>query len=70
MVNRQHYKLDNNLTPFGIAFYIVPYINAITRSGTLEEKYLTFEAMLEWRAEEMIPSTKRGYKGQFETRVE
>lgn len=70
MTNRQHYKLDNNLTPFGIAFYIVPYINAMTRSGTLEEKYLTFEAMLEWRAMDMIPSTKRGFKGTFETRVE
>ncbi len=70
MVNRQHYKLDNNLTPFGIAFYVVPYINAITRSGTVDEKYLIFEAMLEWLAEEMIPSTKRGYKGTFETRRE
>ena len=70
MVTRQHYKLDNNLTPFGIAFYVVPYINAMTRSGTLEEKYLTFEAMLEWRADEMIPSTKRGFKGTFEKRVE
>jgi single-stranded-DNA-specific exonuclease len=70
MVNRQHYKLENNLTPFGIAFYVVPYINAITRSGTIEEKYLTFEAMLEWLAEKMIPSTKRGYKGTFETRKE
>ena len=70
MVNRQHYKLDNNITPFGIAFYVVPYINAMTRSGSLEEKYLTFEAMLEWRSNEMIPSTKRGFKGTFETRHE
>ena len=70
MVTRQHYKLDNNLTPFGIAFYVVPYINAMTRSGTLEEKYLVFEAMLEWRAEEMISSTKRGFKGTFEKRTE
>ena len=70
MVKRQHYKLDNNLTPFGIAFYVVPYINAMTRSGTIEEKYLTFEAMLEWRSDEMIPSTKRGFKGTYETRVE
>ena len=70
MVTRQHYKLDNNLTPFGIAFYVVPYINAMTRSGTLEEKYLTFEAMLEWRADEMIPSTKKGFKGTFEKRTE
>ena len=70
MTTRQHYKLDNNITPFGIAFYVVPYINAMTRSGTLEEKYLVFEAMLEWLSEEMIPSTKRGFKGTFETRRE
>ena len=70
MVTRQHYKLDNNMTPFGIAFYVVPYINAMTRSGTLDEKYLIFEAMLEWRAEDMIPSTKRGFKGTFEKRIE
>ena len=70
MVNRQHYKLDNNITPFGIAFYVVPYINAMTRSGELEEKYLIFEAMLEWIAEDMIPSTKRGFKGTYEKRVE
>jgi len=42
----------------------------MTRSGTLEEKYLIFEAMLEWRADEMIPSTKRGFKGTFEKRIE
>lgn len=70
MVKRQAYKLDNNLNPIGIAFYVVPYINAMTRSGALEEKYLIFESMLEWRAKEMIPSTKKGFKGTLETRVE
>jgi len=35
----------------------------MTRSGILEEKYLMFEAMLEWRSKELIPSTKRGCKG-------
>jgi hypothetical protein len=29
----------------------------------MEEKQLMFEAMLEWRSDEMIPSTKRGCKG-------
>jgi hypothetical protein len=42
----------------------------MTRSGTMDEKTLLFLAMLEWRAQEMIPSTKRGFRGQFETRVE
>lgn len=70
MMNRQQYQFEGNITPIGIAFYIVPYINAMTRSGTMEEKSLLFLAMLEWRAMEMIPSTKRGCRGQMETRVE
>ena len=70
MMNRQKYQFEGGITPIGIAFYIVPYINAMTRSGTLEEKTLMFEAMLEWRSNEMIPSTKRGCKGQIETRHE
>lgn len=70
MMNRQRYQFEGGITPFGIAFYIVPYINAMTRSGTLEEKTLMFEAMLEWRSDELILSTKRGCKGQVETRHE
>lgn len=70
MMNRQAYQLTNNLTPIGIAFYIVPYINAMTRSGEMEEKTLMFEAMLEWLSDLLIPSTKRGCKGQVETRHE
>ena len=38
MMNRQEYQFQGGITPFGIAFYIVPYINAMTRSGTMEEK--------------------------------
>ena len=70
MMNRQQRQFEGGITPIGIAFYIVPYINAMTRSGALDEKYLMFEAMLEWRAEEYIPSTKRGCKGQIEKRTE
>ena len=70
MMDRQKYQFEGGITPIGIAFYITPYINAMTRSGTMEEKYLMFEAMLEWRSDELIPSTKRGCKGQVETRHE
>lgn len=59
-----------SLTPFNIAWYIAPYINAITRSGTLSEKQVVFESMLEFLAYKTVPSTKRGCKGQTETRVE
>lgn len=69
-VSEQAYSLRGEVTPFGISFYIAPYINATIRMGTLDEKILLFESMLEFKAYEQIPSTKRGYKGTFETRVE
>ena len=70
MMNRQKFQFEGGITPIGIAFYIVPYINAMTRSGTMEEKLLVLEAMLEWKSDLLIPSTKRGCKGQVETRHE
>ena len=66
MMNRQKFQFEGGITPIGIAFYIVPYINAMTRSGTIEEKNLLFESMLEWKSNLMISSTKRGCKGQIE----
>ena len=57
--------------PISIAFFFVPLINAICRSGNLEEKKLVFEAMLEKEAIEMILSNKRGHKlGETERRVD
>lgn len=70
MVTKQAFQLKDRITPHGISFYIAPGVNAITRVGTVEEKLMLFESMLEFRAYEQIPSTKRGCKGQFETRVE
>ena len=70
MVERQEYQLKNGITPFGIAFYIAPYVNATIRMGTQEEKVMLFESMLDYRGYELVPSTKRGCKGQQETRVE
>ena len=58
------------LTPFNIAWYIAPYINAITRSGTESEKQVVFESMIDFLAYKAVPSTKRGCKGQVETRAE
>lgn len=70
MTIKNEYSLGGKVTPFGVAFYIAPYVNAVTRSGTIDEKIVLFESMLEFKAFEMVPSTKRGCKGQFETRVE
>ena len=71
MHQKNIFSLGENLTPIGVAFYIVPFVNAITRSGTLNEKYLIFNSMLKHKAFQEIPSTKRGHKpGETEKVVE
>ena len=70
MMARNEFSIKGQLTPFTVGFYIAPYINAVARVGTQEETLLLAEAMLEYRAYEQIPSTKRGCSGQTETRVE
>lgn len=70
MVQRAEFKLGSTITSEGVAFYIAPYVNAVTRVGKQEEKLILFEAMLEHKAYEQIPSTKRGKKGEYETKVE
>ena len=70
MTIKNAYSLGGKVTPFGVAFYIAPYVNAVTRCGTVDEKMLLFESMLDFKAYDIIPSTKRGCKGQTETRVE
>jgi single-stranded-DNA-specific exonuclease len=59
------------LTPFNITWYISPFINAISRTGTIEEKYIVFSSMIEYLAEQTVPSTKRGSKpGDLELLIE
>lgn len=71
MAIKNEYSIGGEMTPFAIGWYIAPYINAITRSGTIEEKTILFEAMLDYKSYELVPSTKRGHKaGEMETRVE
>lgn len=65
-LNKSDYKpsTQNNLmiTPFGAAFFIVPFVNALCRSGTMEEKELIFKSMLTMEAFKIVDSTKRGHK--------
>lgn len=62
-LGKADYKSYNNLkvTPMGAAFFIAPFVNAMVRSGTQEEKELLFTSMLNHKAFEEIPSTKRGH---------
>ena len=71
MAQRNAFKLGSKVTPIGAAFYIVPLLNAIQRSGTQEEKKLVFESMLSYKAFQKVSSTKRGHKlGEMEQIVD
>ena len=70
MVRKNEFSLRDGVTPIGVAFYIAPYVNATVRMGDPAEKLTLFEAMLDFKGYEQIPSTKRGCKGQFESRAE
>lgn len=69
-VKKMDFKIQGQLNPFKVSFYIAPFVNAVNRSGDYDERVLLFESMLEFKSYELIPSTKRGCKGQLETRVE
>jgi len=60
--NTLHFNDDIYLMK-DVAWYITPYINAITRVGEMEEKIMLFESMLDYKAYNKIPSTKRGCAG-------
>ena len=67
MVDKNHYSIGDNPTPMGIAFYVAPFVNAVVRSGTQEEKEIIFNSMLKHKAFEQIPSNKRGHRpGEME----
>ena len=71
MARKNDFSLKGKLTPIGVAFYIAPFVNSMTRSGTIEQKRLLFESMLTFKAFEEVPSTKRGHAlGETETLVE
>ena len=62
MAEKNSYQIGYHITPIGAAFYIVPFINSMVRSGTLEEKELLFKSMLKSEAFKEILSNKRGHK--------
>lgn len=71
MFHKNEFSLKGKLTPIGVAFYIAPFVNAMTRSGTIEQKTLLFQSMLKYKAFQELPSTKRGHAlGQTEKLVE
>ena len=69
MWQKNKFKLGEHITSIDAAFYIVPMINAVQRSGTIKEKELLFKSMLKHEAFQMIPSNKRGHKLGEEERL-
>ncbi len=67
LITQQAYSIGDTerLTPISVAFYVVPLVNALIRVGTEKEKELLFRAFTEGHI--IIPSTKRGDKGNFES---
>ena len=71
MWQKNKFKLGEHISSIDAAFYIVPMINAVQRSGTIEEKELLFKSMLKYEAFKMILSNKRGHKvGEMERLVD
>ena len=68
MIEKNGYQMKDKINPISVAFYVAPYVNAIVRSGTIDEKQIVFRSMLKFEAFQKILSTKRGHKlGEMET---
>ena len=65
MAKKNDYSIQkmNGINYYSIAFYVVPFINAVVRSGTMEEKKTVFDSMLLEYTFEDTESSKRGKKG-------
>lgn len=65
-IDKQEFSLSkmNGLNYLSSSFYIVPYINACCRTGEMVEKRLLINALLDYKCDTMIPSSKRGEKGK------
>ena len=71
LAKKNEYSMKNKVNHMSVAFYVAPYVNAICRSGTIEQKTLVFKSMLKHQAFKEILSTKRGHLlGQKEQLVE
>ena len=60
LADKNEFSMKGKYNPHSVAWYIVPFINAVTRIGDDNDKLLVFESMLPWKAGQLIPSDKRG----------
>lgn len=66
IVSEQSYSISKHggLDPYAVGFYIAPFINATIRVGNDDEKLMLFQALLDSKGNSLIPSGKRGHKGE------
>lgn len=64
LCEKQSFSMGGKITPISVAFYITPLINAMIRTGTMEEKERCFTAFID--GHQLVPSQKRGAKGTLE----
>lgn len=69
LAEKNEFSMKGKYNPHSVAWFIVPFINAVTRVGEDDDKLLVFESMLEWKSNQLIPSDKRGARGAEELRV-
>lgn len=62
LCQKQEFSMKGQFSPMSIGWYIAPLINAVLRVGTIEEKELLFQSLLDKNSTVKIQSTKRGAK--------
>lgn len=67
LIQKRSYSMKNKVTILGIGFYVNPLINSIIRCGTIEEKKLLLEALIE--SNKTLKDTIRG-KGEVELSIQ
>lgn len=71
LAKKNEYSMKGKVNHMSVAFYVAPYVNAICRSGTIEQKTIVFKSMLKHEAFKEVLSTKRGHLlGEKEQLVE
>lgn len=62
LCKKQEFSMKGNFNPMSIGWYIGPLVNSVLRVGTMDEKILLFESLLDKNACVKIQSKKRGAK--------
>ena len=72
MAEKNKFSIDKmgGINYMSVSWYIAPFVNAMCRTGTMEEKDLIFKSFLQMYAFDKVESGKRGHKGELVPLVE